>query len=120
MSGGSLIVLWFLLSLFGSIFVIWTGLRAVKRRVTRWNSNSYTWFIISFGGFGRRQIENWKRWGEYDEDQAKIITRYQALCLLGMILWVLVSMAVVMGCKALTYEGGQKIQAPAKPSTTKQ
>jgi hypothetical protein len=109
MSGGDLIVLWFLLSLFGSLFVIWTSLRAAKRRVTRWDSNSYTWFITSFGGFGRRQIENWKRWGGYDEDQAKTMIKYQALCLFGTIIWVLISMAIVMGCKALTYEGGQKI-----------
>jgi hypothetical protein len=105
MSDGGLIVLCFLLSLFGCVLVIWACLAAVKRRLTRWNSNLYVWFIMSLGGFGQRQIENWKRWGEYDEDQAKIIIKYQVLCWFGMILWILVSMAIVMGCKALTSEG---------------
>jgi len=110
MSDGGLIVLWFLLSLFGGLLVIWTSLTAAKRKVTSGNSNLFPWFIISLGGFGPRQIENWKRWGGYDEDQAKIIIKYQVLCWVGMVLWVLVSMAVVMSCKALTYDGGQKSQ----------
>jgi hypothetical protein len=111
MSDGGLILLGFLLSLFGSIFVIWASLKAVKRRVTRWDNNSYTLFITSLGSFGQRQIENWKRWGGYDDDQAKLIIKYQAFCWFGMIFWILVSMAVVMGFKALTYEDGQKTQA---------
>lgn len=105
MSGGGLIVLCFLLSLFGCALVIWACLSAVKRRVPRWNSNLYAWFIMTLGGFGQRQIENWKRWGGYDEAQAKIIIKYQVLCWFGMIVWSLVSMAIVMGYKALTYQG---------------
>jgi hypothetical protein len=115
MSDGGLIVLWFLLSLFGSLLVIWTSLVVAKHRVTNWNGNLHARFIISLGGCGQRQIENWKRWGGYDEDQAKIIIKYQVLCWFGMILWVLVSMAVVMGYKALTYEGGQKGQISSQP-----
>src|SRR5262249_48779599 len=109
MSDGGLLVLCFLLSLSGCIFIIWRSLRAVKRGVTRWDPNSYTWFVMSFGSFGQRQTENWKRWGGYDQDQAKIIIKYQALCWLGMILWVLACMALVMGYKALTYEDRQEI-----------
>jgi hypothetical protein len=110
MSDGGLVALCFLLSLFGVGFVIGMSIRAVKHRVTRWDPNSYTWFVMSFGSFGQRQIENWKRWGGYDEDQAKIIIKYQALCWFGIILWVLACMALVMGYKALTYDGGQKTQ----------
>ena len=116
MSGGGLIVLWFLLTLFGWLLVIRRSLIAAKRRVTSWNSNLYTWFIVSLGGFGQRQIENWKRWGGYDEDQAKIIIKYQMRCWLGMILWALVSLAVMAGYQSLTYEGEQKIQIRGKPS----
>jgi hypothetical protein len=60
---------------------------------------------MTLGGFGQRQIENWKLWGWYDEGQGKTLVKYQALCWLGMILWVIISMALVMSYKALTYKG---------------
>ena len=105
MSDGGLIVLCFALSLVGWFLVIWTCLRAVKRRVMNWNSNLSVWFIMSLGGAGQRQVENWKRWGEYDEGQAKIVIKYQLLCWLGMILSIVASMVVAVSWKALTYEG---------------
>jgi hypothetical protein len=105
MSDDGLIVVWFLLSLFGCLLIMWTSLVAAKYRVTGCNGNLSARFFISLGGFGQRQIENWKHWGGYDEDQAKTIIKQQVLCWLGMVLWGLASMAVVLGYKALTYEG---------------
>jgi hypothetical protein len=108
MSDGGLIVLWFVMNLFGAISVIWASLCAVKRRVTIWDGNSSVWFIITIGGFGRRQTNFWKRQERYDDDVARIVTRYQLLCWLGMILWALGSMGIVMGYKALTYTSGHQ------------
>lgn len=118
MSDGGLIVLWFVLSLIGSIFVIWTSLCTVKRKVARWNGNSSVSFVMTIGGFGQRQINSWKRLGRYDDDVAKIIIRYQLLCWLGIILWALGSMGIVMGYKALTYTSGhQAEQYPENENT---
>jgi hypothetical protein len=110
MSDGGLIVLFFSLSLFGSTFVIWTGLRAVKRLVARWDGSSTASFVMTIGGFGQRQLDTWKRQARCDEDEAKIIIKYQLLCWFGMILWVLASMGAVMGYKALTYEAGHQAE----------
>jgi hypothetical protein len=77
MSEGGLSALRFLLGLSGCILVIWSSLRAAKRRTTRWDSNSTIWFIMTISNFGRPQIEMWKRYGGYDEDPAKIIIKCQ-------------------------------------------
>jgi len=112
MSDGGLVVMCFVSSVFVWFLVIWASLRAVKRRMVKWNGNLSAWFIISIGNFGQRQIENWKRWGEYDESQAKIVIKYQLLCWLWMILWVLASMATIAGYKE--YEGPPKIRGAGR------
>jgi len=104
MSDGAIIVLTFFLVLSGWILIISISLRAVKRRLTKWDVNSYTWFIMSFGSFGQRQIDNWKNWGGYDEEQATVLVKYQTLCYVAIILWGVASMAAMMGYTALAHQ----------------
>jgi len=69
-------------TLFGAVLSIYAGIMAAKRRVTKWDSNSAVWFVMSIGNFGERQIKKWKHWG-YDEAEARILIKYQTLSLLG-------------------------------------
>lgn len=103
MSDGWLIVLCFLSSVVASAFVISTAIRATRRKVTRWDGNSTSWFIMTIGNFGAKQIESWRRIGGYDEDQARIIIRHQMLCAFGMFLSYAGSVALALIYKILTH-----------------
>jgi hypothetical protein len=104
MSDGWLIVCWFFSSVFLSALAIWKCVVAARRRIVGWDSSSTIWFIMTIGNFGDRQIDVWKRRGGYDEIQAKIIIRFQMLCLLGIVLAAIASTAAIMEYKVLGHE----------------
>jgi hypothetical protein len=103
MSDGWLIVLGFLFCLFFYGLFIWMSIRTARREVTRWDGNSTIWFIRSIGNFGKPQIEMWKRRAGYDEDQAKIIIKYQMWCFFGVFVAFCATVSAMMGYKVLTH-----------------
>jgi hypothetical protein len=102
MSDGWLVVLAFISSVVASAFIISMGIRAAKRRVTRWDSNSTIWFIMTIGNFGERQVDVWRRRAGYDEETAGTIIRYQILCLIGSFLAFGAIIAALSEYKVLT------------------
>jgi hypothetical protein len=102
-SDGWLIVFCFLSTVVASAFVIAAAIRATRRKVARWDGNSTSWFIVTIGGFGAKQIDSWKRVGQYDEEQAKIIYGYQLISLLGIFLSFAGSVAAALIYEALTH-----------------
>jgi hypothetical protein len=69
-----------------------------------WDSKSAVWFVMTIGGPGYwLGYDHWQRYGAYDDDEAKIIIKYQYLCFFGMVLSGLASMAVVKGYVILTH-----------------
>ena len=103
MSDGWLIVLCSLSCVVASAFVISAAIRATRRKVTGWYGNSTSWFIMTIGNFGAKQIDSWRRVGGYDEDQARIIIRHQMLCVFGMFLAYAGSVAAALIYKILTH-----------------
>jgi hypothetical protein len=58
---------------------------------------------MTIGNFGPTHIDSWRRVGGYDENQARIITRYQMLCGFGMFLAFASSVAAALLYKILTH-----------------
>jgi hypothetical protein len=102
-SVGWLIVLCFLWRVIASGFVISNRIGAVKRKLTKWDSNSTIWFIISMGNFGAPQIDMWGRRCGYDEDQAKIMVKHQMLCVFGIFLAYITGGSAIAGYKILMH-----------------
>src|SRR5882762_7701080 len=86
MSEGKLVVVWLLSCGVAWIFLISVSIRAVRRKVLRWDRNSTIWFIVTLGNCFVGQVERWKNLAGYDEAQARIIIRHQIWCLLGLFL----------------------------------
>jgi hypothetical protein len=84
MTPNELTLLLFVSALFGAILALVLNVRIVKSKIKGWNSNSTIWFVLSVGNFGQRQVDMWKRRGGYNDDEAKIIIKYQLLCLIEM------------------------------------
>ena len=101
-SEGLLIAICFLANVLLSACVIRSAIKAAKARVTKWDSSSTIWFILTLGHFGVRQVEFWKSRSGYEEAQARIIIKYQALCSLGIVLAFALSGTSMMGYAAFT------------------
>ena len=82
MSQNLLVLIVFVLCLSIVAIAIWVNVRIVKSKVREWKSSSIAWFVASLGQFGARQIAFWKRREGYDENEARIIIKYQLLCFL--------------------------------------
>jgi hypothetical protein len=103
MSDGWLIVSCFLSCVVASAFVISAAIKASRSKVTRWDGNSTSWFIMTIGNFGAKHIDSWRHVGGYNEDQARIITRHQMLCVFGMFLAYVGSVAGALIYKIATH-----------------
>jgi hypothetical protein len=103
MSNGWLVVVQLLLTLVVSGFGVSKGVRAARRKVSKWDGNSTSLFIMTLGNFGAKHIDLLRRSGGYNEDEAKIIANYQLLCVFGVFLAFFGSAGAVLAYNALTH-----------------
>jgi hypothetical protein len=82
MTPNQLTLLLFLSAILGVILALVLNVRIVRSKIRRWDSNSTIWFVLSIGNFGQKQVDMWKRRGGYNDDEARIIIRYQLWCLI--------------------------------------
>jgi hypothetical protein len=67
------------LTLLGAVAAFRTNIQIAKRKVNKWDSNSTIWFIMAIG-VGEPALKFWKDKVGYSEDEARLINKYQWLC----------------------------------------
>jgi hypothetical protein len=82
----TIIFVWILSIVVAPFLLIARNVSKAKPRLSRWSSNETLTFGMSLGGFGASKREFWRRRGNYNDDEARIIAKYQNVCLLEIVI----------------------------------
>lgn len=79
MTGNGPVAIEFGLTLLGAFVALRTNVQLAKKKVSKWDSNSSIWFIMAIG-VGEPALKFWTDKVGYSEAEARLINKYQWLC----------------------------------------
>jgi hypothetical protein len=82
---------WLVVIISAPFVVVYLNIIYLKRIVSKWTSNATLTFAMSLGGFGASKVEFWRKRGGFSSEEARLVVKFQNICLLEVAaIWLLI------------------------------